>query len=75
VLRLYEAHGGRGTARVRLGLPFTEARRANLLEDEDDRLEVEGDTIVVPYRPHELVTLIVHPNTASPLRAPEGATA
>ena len=58
VLRLYEAHGGRGTARVRLGLPFSEARRANLLEDEGEALEVAGDAIVVPYRPHEVVTVV-----------------
>jgi alpha-mannosidase len=58
VLRLYEAHGGRGTVRVQLGLPFGVARLANLLEDEGDPLEVDGDTIVVPYGPHELVTVI-----------------
>jgi alpha-mannosidase len=58
VLRLYEAHGGRGTARVRLGLPFASARLANALEDEAEPLEVEGDTIVVPYRPHQIVTVL-----------------
>jgi alpha-mannosidase len=57
VLRLYEAHGGRGVARVRLSLPFTRALRANALEDDGDELVVEGDEIVVPYRPHELVTV------------------
>ncbi|MEP6813782.1 MAG: glycoside hydrolase family 38 C-terminal domain-containing protein, partial [Actinomycetota bacterium] len=59
VLRLYEAHGGRGTARVRLGVPFTSASRANALEDDGEPLEVDGDSIVVPYRPHELVTVKV----------------
>jgi alpha-mannosidase len=58
VLRLYEAHGGRGVARVRLGLTFSSARRANLLEDEGAALVVEGGEIVVPYRPHELVTVV-----------------
>jgi alpha-mannosidase len=58
VLRLYEAHGGRGVARVTLGLPFSAARRANALEDEGDELEVDGDTIVIPYRPHEIVTVM-----------------
>jgi alpha-mannosidase len=57
VLRLYEAHGGRGVARVRLAFPFTRAVRANALEDDGDELAVEGDEIVVPYRPHELVTV------------------
>ncbi|HET7045634.1 MAG TPA: glycoside hydrolase family 38 C-terminal domain-containing protein [Gaiellaceae bacterium] len=59
VLRLYECHGGRGVARVRLALPFATARRANVLEDDGDPLEVEGGEIVVPYRPHELVTIRV----------------
>ena len=58
VLRLYEAHGARGVARVRLALPFDSARRANALEDDGDELEVDGDTIVVPYRPHEIVTVM-----------------
>jgi alpha-mannosidase len=59
VLRLYEAHGGRGTARVRVNAPFTSARRANLLEDDGEALEVDGDAIAIPYRPHEIVTVKV----------------
>jgi alpha-mannosidase len=57
VLRLYEAHGGRGVARVRLALPFAEARRANALEDDGDPLEVADGEIVVQYRPHEVITV------------------
>jgi alpha-mannosidase len=59
VLRFYEPYGARGTARVRVGLPFASARRANALEDDGEALQVEGDTIVIPYRPHELVTVKV----------------
>jgi alpha-mannosidase len=59
VLRLYEAHGGRGVARVRLASPFASARRTNALEDDGDALAVDGQTIVVPYRPHEIVTVKV----------------
>ena len=59
VLRLYEAHGGRGTARVRPAAPFTSARRVNVLEDDGDALQVEDGAIVVPYRPHEVVTVLV----------------
>lgn len=58
VVRLYEAHGARGTARVRLGLPFSAARLANALEDEGAALDVEGDTIVVPYEPHKIFTIV-----------------
>jgi alpha-mannosidase len=57
VLRLYEAHGARGTARIRLGFPFESARHASLLEDDGEPLEVAGDEIVIPYRPHEIVTV------------------
>ncbi len=35
------------------------ARRANLLEDELGLAEVDGDAIVVDYRPWEIVTLVV----------------
>jgi alpha-mannosidase len=59
VLRLYEAHGARGTATLRLGLPFASARFANLLEDPGEPAEVDGDSIAVPYRPYEIVTLLV----------------
>jgi alpha-mannosidase len=59
VLRLYEAHGARGTARLALAQPFASARLANALEDDGDELRVEGDAIVLPYRPHELLTVKV----------------
>jgi alpha-mannosidase len=57
VLRLYEAHGGRGVARVRVARAFDEARRCNLLEDDGEALAVEDLAVVVPYRPFEIVTL------------------
>jgi alpha-mannosidase len=59
VLRMYEAHGGRGVARVRLAQPFATAGCASVLEDDGETLEVEDGAIVVPYRPHEVVTVKV----------------
>jgi alpha-mannosidase len=59
VLRLYEAHGGRGRARVRLAPAFTQARRANLLEDDLGPAEVAGDAVLVDFRPWEVITLLV----------------
>ncbi|MEA2396115.1 MAG: alpha-mannosidase [Solirubrobacteraceae bacterium] len=59
VLRLYEAHGARGRARVRVGLPFASARRASLLEDDLGAAAVDGGEIVLDYRPWEIVTLLV----------------
>ena len=55
VLRLYEPHGGRGVASVRLGVPHSSARRANLLEEPGD----EVDLAAVDFRPHEVITLMV----------------
>ncbi|HVU78089.1 MAG TPA: glycoside hydrolase family 38 C-terminal domain-containing protein [Gaiellaceae bacterium] len=59
VLRLYEAHGGRGTARVRLREPFGQARLANALEEPFAAVEVEGDELVLPFRPHQVLTVLV----------------
>jgi alpha-mannosidase len=57
IVRLYEAHGGRGTARLRVGLPFTGAWFANLLEDRLADAESDADSVVIPYRPFEIVTV------------------
>jgi alpha-mannosidase len=59
VLRLYEAHGGRGTARVQLAAPFRRARLANALEEELGDVEIEDGAIVLPYRPHQVITVLV----------------
>jgi alpha-mannosidase len=57
VLRLYEAHGARGTARVRVD--GDRAVRTNFLEDDGEPLEIVNGEIVIPYRPHEIVTVKV----------------
>jgi alpha-mannosidase len=59
VLRLYEAHGGRGTARVRVAAPFEHARTANALEEELDDVAREDGALVLPYRPHEVLTVVL----------------
>jgi alpha-mannosidase len=59
VVRLYEAHGARGAASLRLGLPVKSAHFANLLEDQGEAARVDGDAIEVPYRPYEIVTLLI----------------
>ena len=61
VLRLYDAHGGRGLGRVRLpGRAIRSADRANLLEEPLEPAEVASDgAILAPYRPWEVVTLLV----------------
>jgi alpha-mannosidase len=59
VLRLYEAHGARGTARLRLGVPFASACLASGLEEDGEGLRVEDHVIELPYRPHQLLTVKV----------------
>ena len=57
IVRLYEAHGGRGTARLRVGVPFAGAWFTNLLEDRLAPADVSGAEVTIPYRPFEIVTL------------------
>jgi alpha-mannosidase len=59
VLRLYEPFGGRGIARVLLRAQLGEARRANALEDELGEVALEDGRLVLPYRPHEVLTVLV----------------
>ena len=59
VLRLYEAHGARGTARLRLAFTPARARLANALEDPLDDVLVEGNALVLPYLPHQVLTVLV----------------
>jgi alpha-mannosidase len=59
VLRLYEAHGGRGTARVRLRNAPRAARIANALEEPHGEVAVEGSEFVLPYLPHQVLTVLV----------------
>jgi alpha-mannosidase len=60
IVRLYEAHGGRGTARLHVGLRFAGASFTDLLEERVADAEVVGDDVLVPYRPFEIVTVALH---------------
>jgi alpha-mannosidase len=59
VVRMHEAHGGRGVARLRLALDHGPAVRANALEDPGEELERDPAGIVIPYRPFELITILI----------------
>jgi alpha-mannosidase len=59
LIRLVEMHGGRGTARLRLGFPFTQARSCNLLEDPGPALPAVAGSVELAYRPHQVVSLLV----------------
>jgi alpha-mannosidase len=57
ILRLYECHGGRGTARIRIGLPFKKASYCNALEEELKSAKVRNGAIEVPYTPFQVISL------------------
>jgi len=59
IVRLYEAHGGRGTARLSLGFPFKSARFCNLLEDNGHAAVVTNGKIALPYTPYQVLSLKV----------------
>jgi alpha-mannosidase len=57
VLRLYEAHGARGRARVRTELPFSRASLCDLLEREISPVPITQGMLELPYRPFQILTL------------------
>jgi alpha-mannosidase len=57
VLRLYEAHGGRGQAVLRLARPAGRAVFCNILEEELSAAPARGDTISLDYRPFQIISL------------------
>jgi alpha-mannosidase len=62
VLRLYECHGARGAATVRLDVPVKSAALVNVLEEDlkdAGAATVSGNTIEVPYAPYKVITLRV----------------
>jgi alpha-mannosidase len=59
VLRLYEANGARGTALVHLRDTPRAAQLANVLEEAQGEVHVDGDTLVLPYLPHQVLTVLV----------------
>lgn len=55
VLRMYECHGARGTARVRLGFPVRSATFCNVLEDDLGPATLHDGELELPYRPHQII--------------------
>ena len=59
VVRLYEAHGARGKASLKVGVPFGKVSRTNLLEEKPVPVAFSGDSIEIDYRPFEIITLVL----------------
>jgi alpha-mannosidase len=57
VMRLYECHGARGTARLRIGWQYQRAAYCNLLEDELAVADLRGDVIEFCYTPYQIISL------------------
>jgi alpha-mannosidase len=57
IVRLYEAHGTRGSARLSSTLPVKSARLCNLLEDNGKELDWQGDAVDFSFTPFQVVTL------------------
>ena len=57
IVRLYECHGARGTARLKIELPFTKAVFCNILEDDLGSAKVKNGLVQVPYTPYQVVSV------------------
>src|SRR5690606_16312513 len=57
IVRLYESHGGRGTAVFRSVLPLRRAALCNLLEEPTTELELREGAVELDYAPFQLITL------------------
>jgi alpha-mannosidase len=57
IVRLYEAHGTRGVARLTSPLPFQSAALCNLLEEPEATLEWQDGGVAFAFRPFQILTL------------------
>ncbi len=57
VLRLYECHGARGSAKLTVGFPFKSATFCNLLEEDGEAIAVTAGPITIAYRPFQIITV------------------
>jgi len=57
IVRLYEAWGRRGRARLTTSLPFKKAERVNLMEERTGPATLAGGGVELHFGPHEIVTV------------------
>jgi alpha-mannosidase len=55
IVRLYESQRRRGTVKFTMGFPLKSAHRTNLLEDNQEVVGVDGNTISLYVKPYEIV--------------------
>jgi len=57
IVRLYESCRQRGKARLKFAFPIQKAWRTNILEQDQQELICNGDTVEIEYRPFQVITL------------------
>jgi len=68
ILRLYESRGASIDCGIRLSPTFIACRLVNLLEEPIDDIPIEGNRIVLAFRPFEIHTLRLGRNKPPPVR-------
>lgn len=61
VLRVNEVEGKSGSVKLSFPFPIAQAWAANLMEDRQDALTVDGSTVTLPIGPYELKSVVVQP--------------
>lgn len=64
IVRLYEAHGASGSAKVALGFPVKSVSKVNLLEESPESVANDGNVIPLTFQPFEVITLAIEPREA-----------
>ena len=59
VLRMYECERNAVNATVTLHTPFKKVWLTNMLEDKKEEIAVNGNSFVLPFKPFEIVTVLV----------------
>lgn len=57
LVRLYECHGGRGTARLKVMSRCARATFCNLLEEDGNDARLNGGTLETTYSPHQIISI------------------
>jgi len=57
ILRLYEPHGARGTARLRLASSPAQVTQTNLVEEDEQDIPLEDGVLELSFRPFQIRTL------------------
>ena len=57
IVRLYECHGARGTAKLTTSLTFADAKYCNLLEDDAENIHIENGELKINYSPFQIISI------------------